>query len=182
MSSTNNDNSSTQPQPSTLKSYIDSGVAAAQSAISSLTGNTADTRAASDKQDQAQAEREVSKAGANVGPINMSASGVTLSNQDRREGGAKEITGSMKESVGHLIGSDEMVYNGRRENQEGQGQKAAGQVKDYAEGVADRVGGTIGSAAAGLVGNKEKEREYSQMHDTGKTNVRGVEAEVNKEH
>jgi len=145
-------------------------------------GNTADTHAANQKQQEAQAERDVSRAGANVGPVNLSASGVALSNEDRREGGAKETMGSVKETVGHLVGSDDMVYQGRRQNQEGQGQKAAGQVKDYVEGTTDRVGGGVGSAAAGLVGNREKEREYERMHDTGKTNVRGVEAEVNKEH
>jgi len=75
-----------------------------------------------------------------------------------------------------------MVYDGRRENQEGQGQKAAGQVKDYVQGGVDRVEGAFGSTAAGFVGNKEKEAEFQRQHDTGKTNVRGVEAEVQNEH
>lgn len=92
------------------------------------------------------------------------------------------MMGSAKETLGNVVGSDQMVYEGRRKNQEGQGQEAAGQVKDYVEGAADRVTGAVGSAAAALVGNKEKEAEFQRQHDTGKTNVRGVEADVSKDY
>lgn len=54
-------------QPSTIKSYVDSAVAGVQSVVGSITGNPVDKQQAEDKQAHADAERDLSKAGAKIG-------------------------------------------------------------------------------------------------------------------
>ncbi|KAI5793101.1 hypothetical protein EDC01DRAFT_728221 [Geopyxis carbonaria] len=167
-------------QPSTIKSYIDSASATVQNAIGSLTGNPVDKQAAAEKHISAENEREASRAGAKVGPINLSTSGVTTDNEDRTKGKADQTIGSGKEFLGNVIGSDSMARDGRQQNQEGQGREAAGQLKDYVGGAADRVTGAVGAGIASLTGNPQAKQSYQQQHDTGKTNVRGVEADMDK--
>lgn len=120
-----------------------------------FTGNPADKREAEARHNHATAEHELSKAGASVGPLNISASGVTVDNEDRTQGKKDQTIGSGKEFVGNLFGNDSLTREGKQQNASGEGQEAFGQVKNYVGGAADRVTGTIGAAAANLVGNKD---------------------------
>ncbi len=63
---------------------------------------------------------------------------------------------------------------GRDQNASGREQEARGQVNDYTSGIADRVTGTLGGAAAGLTGDSTKQAQYQEQHDIGKTQQRGV--------
>lgn len=117
----------------------------------------------------------------NTGPVNLSTAGATIDNHDRQAGAYHQTMGSIKEATGNLIGSPDLVREGRTENQEGQGQQAAGQVKDYTQGAIDRMVGAVGSATATVVGNEDAARGYQKQHDKGKTNVRGVETELGAE-
>ncbi|KAF8251065.1 hypothetical protein K440DRAFT_653237 [Wilcoxina mikolae CBS 423.85] len=165
-------------QPSTLRSYIDAADATVMNALGSLTGNPADKQASANKQASADAERDASRLGGSVGPLNFSTSGVTVDNEDQVGGKKDQMVGSGKEFAGNVLGSSDLKNEGRRQNQEGQGREAAGQVKGYVGGAVDRVTGTIGSAIAGVTGNSQAKDAYQSQHDQGKTNVRGVEAEV----
>jgi uncharacterized protein YjbJ (UPF0337 family) len=80
---------------------------------------------------------------------------VTVDNEDRTAGKKDQLVGSGKEFIGNAVGSADLKREGRQQNQEGQGREAAGQLKDYVGGAADRVTGTIGSAVAGLTGNTQ---------------------------
>ncbi|CAZ81750.1 unnamed protein product [Tuber melanosporum] len=90
-------------QPSTLRSYADSGIAAVQNVIGSLTGNPVDQRQAEDKKAHAELEHDASRAAAKAGPFNLSSSGAaTVDNKDRRDGKADQVIGSGKEFVGNV--------------------------------------------------------------------------------
>jgi hypothetical protein len=47
--------------------------------------------------------------------------------------------------------------------------------------VGDRVSGAVGSAVAGLTGDRAKQNAYQDQHDTGKTQQRGVEEAFRRE-
>ncbi|KAF8545514.1 hypothetical protein BDD12DRAFT_721942 [Trichophaea hybrida] len=168
-------------QSSTLKSYIDAADATVMSALGSVTGNPADKQASANKQASADAERDASRLGGSAGPLNFSTSGVTVDNEDRISGKKDQVVGSGKEFVGNVLESNDLKNEGRQQNQEGQGREAAGQIKDYVGGAVDRVTGTIGSAVAGVTGNSQAKDAYQNQHGQGKTNIRGVEAEVQKQ-
>jgi uncharacterized protein YjbJ (UPF0337 family) len=51
------------------------------------------------------------------------------SNQDKLEGTAKKISGSVKESAGKLTGDDRLRSEGRAEQAKGQTQKKIGEIK-----------------------------------------------------
>jgi len=190
---------SEQP-PSTLKSYIDSATATVQDAVGSLTGipppsasfsacfstnpakpgNPADKQAATDKHQSAAASYDASHAGASAGPLDF-ASGMTGIDPDRSGGQRDQTLGSAKEFMGNLTGNAELKREGRRQNDEGQGREAVGQLKDYVGGAADRVMGAVGSGFSETVGDEQKKKEYERQHDVGKTNVRGVEADLQKQ-
>jgi len=93
--------------------------------------------------------------GGSAGPLNFSTSGVTVDNEDRTRGKKDQMAGSGKEFVGNVVGSDNLKTEGRRQNEEGQGREAAGQIKDYVGGAVDRATGTIGAAVAGVTGNSQ---------------------------
>ncbi|KAF8429235.1 hypothetical protein EV426DRAFT_215548 [Tirmania nivea] len=169
-------------QPSTYKSYVGSATATVQSAIGSITGNPNDKTQANLKKQDAADEYAASHAGAKVGPVSFSNTGeATVDNEDRRKGAWDETVGSVKKAVGNLTGNAALKDAGACQEQEGQERKAAGQVKDFTSGAADRVAGTIGSGVASMVGNTDAQADFQKQHDQGKTKVRGVEAEVNSE-
>lgn len=80
-----------------------------------------------------------------------------------------------------MVGNDGLKREGRQQSQEGQGKEAAGQLKDYVGGAYNRVAGAIGSGMSSVTGNTSAKSSFQTQHDVGKTNVRGVEAEVAKE-
>ncbi|TGZ81612.1 hypothetical protein EX30DRAFT_318748 [Ascodesmis nigricans] len=165
-------------QPSTLQSVVDSVKGTAQNLVGAVTGNTADKQAAADKHNKADAERDLSKSGASVGPLNVSGAGVTVDNKDRIHGQKDQTLGSGKEFVGNLVGNKSLTDEGRDQNAQGQTRETVGQVKDFVGGAADRVVGTVGSGLASVTGNKNAEQSYQKQHDKGKTNLRGVQDEI----
>jgi len=83
--------------------------------------------------------------------------------------------------LGNLTGAEGLKKEGVRQNEEGKEQEAAGQVKDYGSGIADRVRGTVGGAAASLTGDKAEQEKRQAQHDQGKTLQRGAEADIQKQ-
>ncbi|KAF2748908.1 hypothetical protein M011DRAFT_515517 [Sporormia fimetaria CBS 119925] len=176
MSSNNKD------QTSTLQSYVDSAKGAVQSAVGSLTGNPVDKREAEDKRAVADAEHDLSKSAAKAGPFTVSPSGgVAKDSHDRTAGSWNQTVGAGKEAIGGLVGAEGLRQEGIQQNQEGKGQEAEGQVKDFGRGVADRVGGNVGAAVSSLTGNDAQRREAERQHDEGKARQRGVEKDLQKE-
>ncbi|KAK7454191.1 hypothetical protein Landi51_03311 [Colletotrichum acutatum] len=171
----NNDNTST------LKSYVDSATGAAQNLLGSLTGSTADQNKGEAKQDKAQLEHDASHATAKVPGFTATAGGVTKDDPDRAGGSWNQTVGSAKETVGGLVGSENLKQQGREQNLEGQQQEAKGQLNDYTSGIGNRVQGTIGGAVAGLTGDKAGQAHYEGLHDTGKTQQRGAEHDIQKQ-
>ncbi|KAI9844678.1 MAG: hypothetical protein M1837_005420 [Sclerophora amabilis] len=196
-------------QDSTLKSYVDSATGAAQSALGSLTGNTTDkvwiffpfflpdklffkfifkTHTDSEQaqgestRDKAAAEKELSHTTAKAGPVTMSSSGAaTVDDPNRTQGSWNQTVGSGKEMLGNLVGAEGLKQEGIQQNREGKGQEAEGQLSDLGSGIGDRTKGTVGGAVSGLMGDKEGKSRYQEMHDKGKTQQRGVEADLQKQ-
>jgi len=174
--SANNNN-----QPSTLQSYIDSATGAVQGAVGSILGSGSDQNEGQAKQKKAEAEYDASHATAKLPGYSASSSGaVTKDDHDRTAGSWNQTVGSAKEFGGGLIGSESLKQSGRDQNLSGQQQEARGQVNDLASGFADRVTGTVGGALAGLTGDRQTQAEYEKRHDTGKTQQRGVEHDLQK--
>jgi uncharacterized protein YjbJ (UPF0337 family) len=88
--------------------------------------------------------------------------------------------GAAKEALGGFVGAEGLKQEGIRQNKEGKGQEAAGQVNDLGKGISDRVGGTIGGAVAGLTGNQAQKLEAQKQHDEGKARQRGVEKDLER--
>ncbi|EOD53049.1 CsbD-like protein [Neofusicoccum parvum] len=166
---------------STLQSYVDSATSAVQSAVGAITGNPADQKQADDKKAEAEAKHDLSHASAKAGPFTVSSSGVAKDDPNRTEGSWNQTVGSGKETLGNLIGNETLKKEGARQNQEGKGQEAQGQLNDLGQGISDRVSGTVGGAIAGLTGNEKAKAEYEKQHDHGKTAQRGVEADLDKQ-
>ncbi|KAI6822719.1 hypothetical protein KC367_g1671 [Hortaea werneckii] len=166
---------------STLQSYVDSASSAAQSALGSITGNTADKQQAADKQREAEAKDTLSHAGGSVGPFSVSSGGVAKNDSERQGGQWDQTMGSAKETVGNLVGAEGLKKEGRDQNAQGQAREAQGQLSDLGSGVADRAKGTVGGAVAGAMGNEKAQKDYQDQHDTGKTLQRGAEADIQKQ-
>ncbi|KAI0402561.1 hypothetical protein F4802DRAFT_575581 [Xylaria palmicola] len=172
---------STNDNTSTLKSTIDAVTGAAQNALGSITGNTADQTKGEAKQHKADVEHDASHATAKLPGFTASSSGsITKDDPDRAAGSYNQTAGSAKEALGGLLGSESLQAAGRKQNREGQDQEAKGQVNDYVSGIGDRATGTAGAAVAGLTGNKRAQANYREQHDDGKTQQRGAEHDIKK--
>ena len=176
MSSNNKD------QTSTLQGYVDQATGAVQSALGSLTGSTADKAQGENRKTTAEVEKEASHTAAKAGPFTVSSSGgVARDDANRTEGSWNQNMGAAKEAVGGFVGAEGLKQEGIRQNREGKGQEAQGQMSDLGRGVQDRVGGAVGGAVAGLTGNAAQKEEAQRQHDDGKARQRGVEADLQKE-
>lgn len=100
---------------------------------------------------------------------------------NRSAGNWNQTVGSAKEAVGNLLGAEGLKQEGIRQNKEGKGQEAQGQISDLGKGISDRMGGAVGGAVAGLTGNQASKDEAQRQHDEGKARQRGVEAEWQKQ-
>lgn len=139
-------------------------------------------READNKKATADAESDLSHSAAKAGPFTVNASGgVAKDDPNRSAGSWNQTVGSAKEAVGNLVGAEGLKNEGIRQNQEGKGQEAQGQLTDLGKGIQDRVGGTIGGAVAGLTGNDASKSEAQKQHDEGKARQRGVEADLQKQ-
>jgi len=172
--------SGTNDNTSTLKSYVDSAVGAAQNALGNLTGSTGDQVEGQARQDKGQAEHDASKATLKGPGFTPTAGGIKKDDPDRAAGSWNQTAGSAKETIGGLVGNESLKQSGRQQNLEGQQQEAKGQLTDFGSGVTDRVTGTVGSAVAGLSGNTGAQSEYQKQHDSGKTLQRGAEHDIQK--
>ncbi|KAK8930302.1 hypothetical protein H634G_01156 [Metarhizium anisopliae BRIP 53293] len=167
--------------PSTLQSYVDSATGAVQSALGSLTGNTADQAKGDSKKDDAKVEHEASQASVKVpGATVSSDGGVSKDHPDRAAGNWNQTVGSAKEAVGGFVGSENLKSAGREQNLEGQQQEAKGQLNDLGSGIAARAQGTVGGAISNITGDKEGQAHYDQMRADGKAQQRGVEHDLEK--
>ena len=111
----------------------------------------------------------------------MSSTGaVAKDSSDRTQGQWDQTMGSAKETVGGLLGNENLKQQGREQNLSGQGQEAKGQLSDLGQGVSDRVQGVVGSGIAGLTGDRAAQQKYNDMHDEGKSRQRGVELDMDK--
>ncbi|KAH6899698.1 hypothetical protein B0T10DRAFT_452237 [Thelonectria olida] len=167
--------------PSTGKSYVESATGAIQSALGSITGNTGDKVEGEARKDKADAEHAASHQAVKVPGGTISSSGVARDDPNRTEGSWNQTIGAAKETVGGLIGNESLKSSGRQQNLEGQEQEARGQVKDLGSGIGQRAQGTLGAAVSGLTGDKSGQEHYQKMHDEGKTQQRGVEADLQKQ-
>jgi uncharacterized protein YjbJ (UPF0337 family) len=169
-------------QTSTLNSYINSAVGAAQDALGSITGNTADQAQGQAKQDSAATENDRSHTAAKAGPFTLGSSGaVATDSSDRTTGSWNQTVGAAKEALGGLVGSDSLKQAGIQQNRDGKTQEAQGQLNDLGQGVSDRLTGNVGAAVSGLAGNQNAQAEFQKQHDVGKTLQRGVETDLQKE-
>lgn len=174
--------SSNNNPTSTLQAVQDQISGAVQGVIGAVTGNTADKQQAEDKKVIAEAEHDLSKATAKAGPFTANASGgVAKDDSDRTKGQWNQNVGAAKEAIGGFVGAEGLKQEGIRQNQEGKGQEAQGQLSDLGKGVSDRIGGTVGAAVAGLTGNQDSASAAQRQHDEGKARQRGVEADLQKE-
>lgn len=86
--------------------------------------------------------------------------------------------GAAKEALGGIVGADGLKREGQRQNAEGKGQEAEGQVRDYGHGVQERVGGAVGGVVKGLVGDREGEAAERLRHEDGKTAQKSAERDI----
>jgi len=171
-----------QQSSSTLKSYIDSASGAVQSAVGAITGNPAGQSTAERTKARADAEDARSHGVAKVGPFAVLSSGTaTVDDQNRRDGSWNQTVGSAKEAVGGLVGSQELKNRGARQNEEGKRQEAQGQLSDLGGGIVDRAKGAVGNAASAIVGDRDEQARYQQMHDAGKAQQRSAEHDIQKQ-
>jgi hypothetical protein len=89
--------------------------------------------------------------------------------------------GSGKETIGNLIGSEDLKRQGREQNASGQAQEAKGQLSDLGNGIGDRVTGAVGGAVAGLTGDRAGQQNFAHQHDEGKSRQRGAEMDISKQ-
>jgi uncharacterized protein YjbJ (UPF0337 family) len=157
-------------------------VGAVQSGIAAVTGSAGDQANADQSKAKATAERDASHAAVKAGPYTLSSSGVPAKQSaDRSQGAWDQTIGSGKETIGNLIGSEDLKRQGREQNASGQAQEAKGQLSDFGSGIGDRVSGAVGSAVAGLTGDREGQQKYADQHDEGKSRQRGAEIDINKQ-
>jgi len=173
-----NDNSSS----STVKSYVDQVVGTAQSAIGSVTGNNQNKGQGGTTKKQAETEQDASHTTAKVSPFTADPNtGAAAKADPGRSGGSwNQTVGAAKESIGNLIGNENLRQEGIRQNAEGKSQEAKGQVQDFSEGITKRVQGALGSVGAAITGDRESEARWRDIQDEGKAKHKGAEADILK--
>lgn len=133
-------------------------------------------------QDQGKLEHDASHTTAKVGPITADPNtGAAVKDDPNRTSGSWDQTvGSAKESLGNLIGNETLRREGAQQNAQGKEKEAQGQLKDWGQGVADRAQGALGSVGAAVLGDRQGEEKWRDVHDEGKTRQRGAEADMEK--
>ena len=147
-----------------------------------MTRSAGDQANADRTQAQAKAEKDASHAATKAGPYTLSSSGVPAKDSsDRTQGAWDQTIGSGKETIGNLIGSEDLKRQGREQNAAGRVQEAKGQLDDLSNGVQDRLSGAVGGAVAGLTGDRAAQQKYANQHDEGKSRQRGAEMDINRQ-
>lgn len=88
--------------------------------------------------------------------------------------------GSAKESLGNLVGNENLRQAGIEQNQQGKEEEARQQVKDWGHGIAERSQGAVGSVKHAVTGDRAKEDEYRAMHDAGEAKQKATEEEIQR--
>jgi len=171
-----NDNGSS----STVKSYIDQATGAAQSAFGSVTGSYYDKNEGETTKQQGEAEHTASHITAKFGPYSADPNtGATAKDDpDRSTGSWDQTIGSAKESLGNLVGNENLRRTGAEQNASGKSQEAKGQLRDLGQGISDRAQGALGSIGAAVTGDRSEEAKWRDVHDEGKVRQRGAEADI----
>lgn len=157
-------------------------IGAVQSGIAAITGSAGDQANADQTKAKASAEKDASHAAIKAGPYTLSSSGVPAKDSsDRTQGAWDQTIGSGKETLGNLIGSEDLKRQGREQNASGQAQEAKGQLSDLGSGIGDRVTGAVGGAVASLTGDRVGQEKYADQHDEGKSRQRGAEIDITKQ-
>ncbi|KAH8424333.1 tryptophan 2,3- dioxygenase [Aspergillus melleus] len=168
--------------PSTLKSYVDSATGLAQRAVGTVTGNSSTKAEGEETKAQAAQEHEASHTTAKVGSVTADPNtGATATDNPKRNNGTWDQTvGSAKESLGNLTGYEGLRREGVEQNSRGKAAEAEGQLKDWGEGMKDRAQGGLGKVAAAAKGDRTEEQKWEAMHDQGKVQQRGAEADMER--
>lgn len=103
-----------------------------------------------------------------------------MDHEDRSTGSWNQTVGAAKESVGNMIGNENLRQSGIQQNADGKAQEARGQASDLAQGVTDRAKGALGNVGAAVTGDREGQAKFQEQHDEGKARQRGVEAELQR--
>jgi hypothetical protein len=74
-----------------------------------------------------------------------------------------------------------LKQQGQKQNAEGKAQEAQGQLSDFGSGAANRVMGTVGGAVAGVTGDRDAQIKAQEQHDSGKTQQRGAEVDIQRQ-
>ncbi|KAJ5106066.1 hypothetical protein NUU61_003413 [Penicillium alfredii] len=166
--------------PSTLQSAINQASGLAQRAVGTVTGDSSTQNKGDANIEQGQAQHEASHTTAKLGPFSADPNtGATAKDDPNRATGSWDQTlGSAKESVGNLIGNENLRRAGVEQNAAGKEQEAKGQLKDLGQGIQDRAQGALGSVGAAVTGNRAEEQKWRDIHDEGKVRQRGAEADI----
>jgi len=172
-----NDNSST------AKSYVDQATGAAQSLFGQITGNTGHQNEGEITKAHGETENAASHTVGRLGNLSAdpNTGAVAKDNEDRTSGSWNQTVGSAKESIGNLVGSQNLRQQGIQQNQDGKAQEAKGQLSDFGSGIQDRAQGALGNIGSAVLGDHEQQIKYQDLHDEGKTRQRGAEADIQKQ-
>ncbi|KAJ5884773.1 mismatched base pair and cruciform DNA recognition protein [Penicillium taxi] len=167
---------------STIGSYVNAATGIAQRAVGAVTGDSSAQVKGDINQEKAQAEHDASHTTAKLGPISAdpNTGAVAKDDSNRTTGSWDQTIGSAKESIGNLIGNDDLRRSGAEQNAAGKADEAKGQLKDLGSGISDRVTGAVGSVGAAIAGDRTEEENFRDQHDEGKVRQRGAEADISK--
>ncbi|KAJ5749345.1 uncharacterized protein N7511_011041 [Penicillium nucicola] len=167
---------------STGQSYLDQATGLAQRAAGAVTGNSSTENKGEAKQEVGKAREEASHTTAKIGPFaaDPNTGAVAKENEKRSDGSWDQTLGSAKESVGNIIGNENLRKAGEQQNAAGKEQEAKGQLKDWGEGIQNRAQGALGTVGAAVTGDRAEEEKYRDQHDEGKVRQRGAEADMAK--
>ncbi|MCJ1366724.1 hypothetical protein MMC16_005854 [Acarospora aff. strigata] len=157
-------------------SYMESAKGAAQSVMGAITGNNQAGQPSSSTHhhpttDPSHSSSSSSSSISKIGPLATSPTTGAISTDDpnRATGSYNQTIGSGKETLGNLLGAQDLKRSGAEQKRQGEGQEAQGQLSDFGSGIGDRVAGKVGMVGAVVMGDEEAERRERERHDVGKT-------------
>ena len=86
----------------------------------------------------------------------------------RVKGKVEEIKGTLKESVGDLIGNEQMQAEGHAEKVAGQARQDVAKAEERVKGMGEQLVGTAKGAVGKLLGNEQMRVEGKAKELTGK--------------